>query len=42
MGPRQIALEKIITVKDVNKSPDDDCGADVFMNCDLYVFEVPA
>ena len=40
MGPSRIASEKIITVEHVNKSLDGDCGADVFMDCDLYVFQV--
>ena len=42
VGPSRIASKKIITAEHVNKNPHDDCGANVFMNCDLYVFEVPA
>ena len=42
MGPSRIASEKMITAEHVNKSPDGDNGADVFMKCDLYVFEVLA
>ena len=42
MGPSQITLDKFVIVEYVNKSPDGDCGADVFMDYDLYVFEVLA
>ena len=40
VGPSRIESEKIITTEHVNKSPYGNCGPDLFMNCDSYVFEV--